>query len=528
MNSYLKKSMALLVFLFGACEIDDTGQDAVDIEENQQAIVNVAHTPVERQSIGNCWVYAHATWAESMHKKATGQDFDISQSYWTYMHWFISILSGNFADGTELGTGGSWRDAKDIALRYGLMNEIDFVESDTWQEKSYRQASALTAMNEALFDDGGSLLTPEAKADPLQVRAALDNAWGLSQEVRDALDATFGLALENTFANGSATLAQDSIVLSPDQFEVRYTYGPYFNQQQPAHQTLKMAFNEWSSTTYGSYSSERTLAALKRALHAQEPALISWFVDFNALEYSKASSLYGSFNLQTLTAAGKPGRQGGHMTVLEDYEATVPVTEQTIETMAAFDAEKGSWTHFGPFAVNGAFTVDMKGQGDADLYVGVNQQPTSKNYKCRPYKTNSVESCSLSHAGSIYISVHGYSKSIGIEIALTQTKVTGTSTLKAGVTLDPQNPEDASKLAAALGPDSKIVFLRIKNSWGGAQRYDLPYAPGPFAENGTFEKGYHDLYMDYLTASIPTVEDPEKTRQALSSFVLPPGFYTYY
>jgi hypothetical protein len=31
------------------------------------AIVNVPHTDVEKQSIGNCWAYAHTSWAESMH-----------------------------------------------------------------------------------------------------------------------------------------------------------------------------------------------------------------------------------------------------------------------------------------------------------------------------------------------------------------------------------------------------------------------------------------------------------------------------
>lgn len=49
-------------------------------------IVNVAQTEVERQAIGNCRLYAHASWAESMHKTATGEDFDVSQSYWTCWH----------------------------------------------------------------------------------------------------------------------------------------------------------------------------------------------------------------------------------------------------------------------------------------------------------------------------------------------------------------------------------------------------------------------------------------------------------
>ena len=61
--------------------------------DNENPIVDVPHTDVERQSIGNCWIYAHATWAESMNKAATGRDFDISQSYWTYWHWFDQIAN---------------------------------------------------------------------------------------------------------------------------------------------------------------------------------------------------------------------------------------------------------------------------------------------------------------------------------------------------------------------------------------------------------------------------------------------------
>ena len=33
-----------------------------NVSSTQQAIVDVAHTAVERQSIGNCWIYAQATW----------------------------------------------------------------------------------------------------------------------------------------------------------------------------------------------------------------------------------------------------------------------------------------------------------------------------------------------------------------------------------------------------------------------------------------------------------------------------------
>lgn len=526
MNGYWKKIVALLLVLFGGCEMTDADQEEIDVEMDQQAIVDVPHTPVERQSIGNCWIYAQATWAESLHKKATGEDFDISQSYWTYMHWFLRIYNKASFSGTELETGGGWSDAKDIVLKYGLVSEIDFIKDDSNQEQSYRQASALTAINRALFTENGALFTADARADRVKVRAELDKAWGLTPSVVNSLNTVFGQGLENTFADSTPNeIDPDGAIIQPDQFDVKYSYGPIFTGRPVVRQTLKTAFNEWN-TAYG--FSTNVLTSVKKALHAQEPALISWFVDFNALEYSRGP-LYGSFNLQTLTNAGVPGNQGGHMTVLEDYEVTIPVREQSEETIDSFDVGQGTWYHYGPFAVNGKFSVNMSGQGDADLYVRFDQKPTSKEYNCRPYKSNSNESCEFDRQGSVYVSVHGYKMSSGIQLVMNRVNDSGeTLTLKAGVTLDPQNPEDAKNLAAALQADAKIVFLRVKNSWGGAGRIGLPYAPGPFAQNGQMEKGYHDLYMDYLTASIPTKENPEETKPALRSFILPPGYYSGY
>ena len=114
---------------------DASGVDATD--ENE--IVNVAQTDVERQAIGNCWLYAHASWVESMHKTATGKDFDVSQSYWTYWHWFDQI-AGGFT--TEISTGGGWAVANEIVRKYGLMSEKEFVAADVDAEMSSRQSSA--------------------------------------------------------------------------------------------------------------------------------------------------------------------------------------------------------------------------------------------------------------------------------------------------------------------------------------------------------------------------------------------------
>ncbi len=49
-----------------------------DLGQTTQAVTDVNHTAVEGQSIGNCWLYAQATWAESMKLTASGEELDTS------------------------------------------------------------------------------------------------------------------------------------------------------------------------------------------------------------------------------------------------------------------------------------------------------------------------------------------------------------------------------------------------------------------------------------------------------------------
>src|SRR3954468_1747366 len=85
--------------------------DAGPVATGSDDIVSVPQTDVERQSIGNCWIYAEASWVESMHKAATGESFDTSQSYWTYWHWFDQVTSGM---APAISTGGNWQTANSI------------------------------------------------------------------------------------------------------------------------------------------------------------------------------------------------------------------------------------------------------------------------------------------------------------------------------------------------------------------------------------------------------------------------------
>jgi hypothetical protein len=293
-------------------------------------ITDIDHTDVERQAIGNCWLYAVASWSESMHLTATGEEFDISQSYWTYWHWFGEIGS-TFGD--EIETGGFESTAFQIVRERGLMAETDFIPEDGVAEMSARQSSALAKINEELKN--GRLKDSDARRDSALVREVLDEAWGLSEETRAMLDTAFGKAGENTFED-SAT-ADGTKIISASEFAVRYPERKTDpNEATVKDSTLDVAVDDWRTANYPSFGSNldgqrRSFQIrVQRALHDGAPVIITWDVDFNAME-SGEGPLRGSFNLTTLENTGGPGRQGGHMTVLEDYEA---VTEEFGELKA--------------------------------------------------------------------------------------------------------------------------------------------------------------------------------------------------
>jgi len=63
-----------------------------------------------------------------------------------------------------------------------------------------------------------------------------------------------------------------------------------------------------------------------------------------------------------------------------------------------------------PVLAAGTYDFDMSGDGDSDLYVRIGKAPTTATYDCRPYKTGSNESCSvtLPQPAAIYVMVRGY------------------------------------------------------------------------------------------------------------------------
>lgn len=299
------------------CSADqaDETETGEEIGSSTDDITQVNHSKVKRQSIGNCWLYATISWVEALNKAATNQEQNTSESWLTYWHWFEQIANGSARD--EINTGGWFTTGEALIDRYGVMSEGSFIPSEVNDEMSLRQKSALTKMNEALKN--GALKDPAARRDRALVKRELDKAWELAPNVVTQMNRVFGPAVSRTLDRSTVSTSFTSIRrASSIKVQLRDP-----QTKQPVTVTLKDAIGDgsgwsrtgkyaWQSVSYPSSPSARRAMQVRvqKALHDRQPVVISWYVDFNSLDSS------GRFAAPPAT----PGRQGGHLTVLEDYQ----------------------------------------------------------------------------------------------------------------------------------------------------------------------------------------------------------------
>lgn len=256
-------------------------------------VTDVAQSEVKRQSIGNCWLYATASWAESMHLAATKEELNLSESYWTYWYFYDQIVDSGIS---KIQTGGSWYAAVDIIRNHGWVLEGDFIAGEAKMEMSAAQARAESFVNQAL-STGALAKTKDRTA--ANVRSVLDQAFGAKMASAEKVARKASDLVVGKEKGKDLTLADMMLGGSLSWSEVRYprVYG--------------------KDTKVSSQVSQQRASILKRVMHAlndKRPVIMSFQVDFNALDSSDAT-----FKVSTLKAAGHPGHQGGHMVVLEDY-----------------------------------------------------------------------------------------------------------------------------------------------------------------------------------------------------------------
>lgn len=327
------------------CAADEPASQSDDVTD-------IANSKVKNQSIGNCWIYASVGWAESLRLGYSGEELDLSESYITYFHWFEEITGGISGfpavaslSGDELSTGGFWGVAAELMRRYGVMAEGKFIPEEAEAARSARQSQALSAINTSL--KSGVLSDKAKRRDPAVVRAELDKAWKLAPEVIAALNETFGDTMTKNLEKG-ATIPEGSGILRPKDIEIAVTDSGAVLTLADAIGKPSSSYNvrsrtgtyAWNEESYPTYKSSRRdfLKKAQKAMHGGLPVIMTWFVDFNAMK-----------NNTFMEPPANPGRQGGHMTVLEDYE---------IENVPGYGTLKAGETVTDPKALDAALSTE--------------------------------------------------------------------------------------------------------------------------------------------------------------------------
>jgi hypothetical protein len=267
------------------------------VTQAQLDVTDVKHSPVKRQSIGNCWLYATSTWAESLHLTATQETVNLSESYWTYWHFYNQIPNA----GKEISSGGTWSMASRIIAEHGWMHEGDFLPSESDLEMSGAQKRAEDTINRELAE-GGRLHKRRDRTTDVMMEV-LDEAFGvhmaeLQSKVHKASTLTVGEGLDH-----DALFLSDVIATGSDEqaWNTVYYSEVYGKDKKPTARVIA--------------EREKTMLRVMRALNDGQPVIMSVMVDFNALN----TKPYATFDLDFWKQNAVMGRQGGHLLVLEDY-----------------------------------------------------------------------------------------------------------------------------------------------------------------------------------------------------------------
>jgi hypothetical protein len=347
--SVLRRSWWLAAAMSASVSACAPGENPEDLNNNPdlvtEEVTDVSHTIVKNQTIGNCWAYAAAGWAESLHRAWVegtptanvsastyrNADINISESWITFWDWYTKILGSGVTTTngrSELSTGGWWDSAGDTLRRRGVVFEADFIPEEATAASSQRQRAALATINTEL-NMGGRLATAADRGNKTRVLQVLLEAWQLNDTVKSAILRVYGadgaMTLQTTRSSDLGFIRRASAI------RVRTPVlrsGRLVQQDTTLEAVVPGGTYAWRSASYPTFESGRTAyhQRVMRALNDRAPVLISWLVDFNF----KSGA---SFTIPEMRPM--PGRQGGHLTVLEDYQVVIRQPGQPERTLRA-------------------------------------------------------------------------------------------------------------------------------------------------------------------------------------------------
>ncbi|HYX35916.1 MAG TPA: hypothetical protein VE954_22680 [Oligoflexus sp.] len=265
------------------------------IATSSPLVTDISHTIAKRQSIGNCWLYAASTWMESMALSYQNETLDVSESYWTWWYFHDQLIRNSVLD--EITIGGSWAAARSIILKRGFVSEGDFIGEETAVEMSLRQKQAMTYINEQLT--AGALQDPATRTPEL-IRQVLDEAFGSNMAEAETRALPANQKIITYLPSGQPLTLRDLL----DQ-RSRFAW---------TEVSFPRVFGEGAVIGANVHDARRMLwTRVFRALNDRQPVVMRLMIDFNGLDNHD-----GTFKGDLLREKGV-GKQGGHLTVLEDY-----------------------------------------------------------------------------------------------------------------------------------------------------------------------------------------------------------------
>ncbi len=350
-----------LVLLALSCSADQQ-----HVEQTQSAAVDIPQTPIKKQLTGNCSDYAVAAWVEALHKQATGDTIDISESYWTFWRWYQKLRSllpenvekrrrmveqigedpNRFQHFMEPPLGRGTVDVKEIfnvISRFGFMLEEDFdrltqntpaqvwpmlnlwfythLEQGTFTQPELRPHEAETLVAGALSRMWG--INPEGDFFRVDLNAhrALDEMFNLSSDARLAYLAQRGLTKVHLARDPVDPLAQvlgETVEGHTETMPLDYLVNSWDpTQQQVGPDDASAPYGTfWRSVPYPDSPAQRAdvWREVVRLLHAGLPVLMSWY-----LEGDVTQTLHRFSRSQPKP---RPGAGGWHMTPIIDYQGS--------------------------------------------------------------------------------------------------------------------------------------------------------------------------------------------------------------
>ena len=191
----------------------------------------------------------------------------------------------------------------------------------------------------------------------------------------------------DTFAYVDGSLAQTRAVLNPDD-PTGTKYMEFVTNAMPSFFSSMPDASSALMKGLLSYKAPQTYDQIFANIDRSEVVLVTGEED----NVFKPGMPIGS--------GGGGGGGGGGGAAFTPFEESGKLAKG-IEKASSFDVPAGT------------YTVEMTGDGDADLYVKKGTAPTQGSYDCRPYANGSKEKCSVTfqEAGKLNVMVRGYAAS---------------------------------------------------------------------------------------------------------------------